>query len=290
VVAGEWLATTLAHLRTPEALATTNPRFLQTALRPYQAVGVRWLWFLSRLGLGACLADDMGLGKTIQVLGLLLLLKTGPAARSAGGRGGGDPRPPSLLVVPASLIANWQQEIGRFAPSLEVLVAHPSERPSRELTALAAEDLAGADLVITTYGQVPRLPWLGEIEWTVLVLDEAQAIKNPAAKQARAVKRLRSRARVALTGTPIENRLGICGRCSTSLEPRSSWVAPGLHASPGSWRPVGSALRAAPGAGAALHLRRLKTDRQVITDLRTRPRCARSARLPGSRPPSISRR
>jgi non-specific serine/threonine protein kinase len=268
VVAGEWLAATLEHLRTPEALAAANPKTLRTALRPYQEIGVRWLWFLSRLGLGACLADDMGLGKTIQVLGLLLLLKTGPASRSASGRGGGDPRRPSLLVVPASLIANWQQEIGRFAPDLEVFVAHPSERPSRELATLAAKDLAGADVVITTYGQVPRLPWLDEVEWTLLVLDEAQAIKNPAAKQAQAVKRLRSRARVALTGTPIENRLG-------DLWSLFDFLNPGLLGSARAFTRVTREL----AAGGDRHygplralvrpyiLRRLKTDRAVISDL-----------------------
>jgi superfamily II DNA or RNA helicase len=268
VVAGEWLATTLTHLRTPEALATANPESLRTALRPYQAIGVRWLWFLSRLGLGACLADDMGLGKTIQVLGLLLLLKTGPASRSASSRGGGDPRRPSLLVVPASLIANWQQEIGRFAPDLEVLVAHPSELPGRKLADPPAEILAGADVVITTYGQVPRLPWLGEVQWTLLVLDEAQAIKNPSAKQARAVKRLRSRARVALTGTPIENRL-------SDLWSLFDFLNPGLLGSARAFTRVTREL----AAGGDRHygplralvrpyiLRRLKTDRAVISDL-----------------------
>jgi superfamily II DNA or RNA helicase len=268
VVAGEWLATTLAHLRTPEGLAAAKPESLRTTLRPYQAIGVRWLWFLSRLGLGACLADDMGLGKTIQVLGLLLLLKTGPASRSVSGRGDGDPRRPSLLVVPASLIANWLLEIARFAPDLEVIVAHPSERPSRELAALAAQNVAGADLVITTYGQVPRLPWLGEVEWTLVVLDEAQAIKNPAAKQARAVKRLRSRARVALTGTPIENRLG-------DLWSLFDFLNPGLLGNARAFTRVTREL----AAGGDRHygplralvqpyiLRRLKTDRRVITDL-----------------------
>jgi superfamily II DNA or RNA helicase len=268
VVAGEWLATTLAHLRTPEGLAAVKPESLRTTLRPYQAIGVRWLWFLSRLGLGACLADDMGLGKTIQVLGLLLLLKTGPASRSVSGRGGRDPRRPSLLVVPASLIANWLLEIARFAPDLEVIVAHPSERPSRELAALAAQNVAGADLVITTYGQVPRLPWLGEVEWTLVVLDEAQAIKNPAAKQARAVKRLRSRARVALTGTPIENRLG-------DLWSLFDFLNPGLLGNARAFTRVTREL----AAGGDRHygplralvqpyiLRRLKTDRRVITDL-----------------------
>ena len=268
VVAGEWLATTLAHLRTPEGLAGAKPESLRTALRPYQAIGVRWLWFLSRLGLGACLADDMGLGKTIQVLGLLLLVKRGDPSRPASGQRDPGPRRPSLLVVPASLIANWLLEIARFAPDLEVIVAHPSERPSRELAALAAQDLAGADLVITTYGQVPRLPWLGEVEWTLVVLDEAQAIKNPAAKQARAVKRLRSRARVALTGTPIENRLG-------DLWSLFDFLNPGLLGSARAFTRVTREL----AAGGDRHygplralvqpyiLRRLKTDRRVITDL-----------------------
>ena len=268
VVAGEWLAQTLAHLRTPEALSVATPEALRTALRPYQAIGVRWLWFLSRLGLGACLADDMGLGKTIQVLGLLLLEKTGHAPRLASSRRGVDPRRPSLLVVPASLIANWQEEIGRFAPDLEVFVAHPSERPGRELAALTVEDLAGADVVITTYGQVPRLPWLDAVEWPLLVLDEAQAIKNPAAKQARALKQLRSRARVALTGTPIENRL-------SDLWSLFDFLNPGLLGSARAFTRVSRKL----AAGGDRHygplralvrpyiLRRLKTDRAVITDL-----------------------
>jgi superfamily II DNA or RNA helicase len=264
VVAGEWLAETLAHLRTPEALAAAKPETLRTALRPYQEVGVRWLWFLSHLGLGACLADDMGLGKTIQVLGLLLLEKSRPP----GSRGASTPRRPSLLVVPASLIANWQQEIGRFAPDLEVFVAHPSERPGRKLAAVSAEELAGADVVITTYGQVPRLPWLDEVEWTLLVLDEAQAIKNPAAKQARAVKRLRSRARVALTGTPIENRL-------SDLWSLFDFLNPGLLGSARAFTRVTRKLAAGDdrhyGPLRALVrpyiLRRLKTDRAVISDL-----------------------
>ncbi|HWC01642.1 MAG TPA: DEAD/DEAH box helicase [Methylomirabilota bacterium] len=268
VVAGEWLAAMLAQLRTPEALAAAKPEALRTALRPYQEIGVRWLWFLSRLGLGACLADDMGLGKTIQVLGLLLLLKTGDGSRRVRPRAATGPRRPSLLVVPASLIANWQQEIGRFAPDLDVLVAHPSERPGRKLATLAAEDLAGADLVITTYGQVPRLPWLGEVEWNVLVLDEAQAIKNPATRQARSVKRLRSQARVALTGTLIENRLG-------DLWSLFDFLNPGLLGSARAFTRVSREL----AAGGDRHygplralvrpyiLRRLKTDRRVIADL-----------------------
>ena len=268
VVAGEWLATTLARLRGPEALAEANPETLRAVLRPYQQIGVRWLSFLSGLRLGACLADDMGLGKTIQVLGLLLLRKTGGATRPPVDPRGADGRRPSLLVVPASLIANWLREIERFAPDLSVFVAHPSERPGRELAALAAEDLAATDLVITTYGQVPRLPRLGELEWDLVVLDEAQAIKNPAAQQARAVKQLRSRARVALTGTPIENRL-------SDLWSLFDFLNPGLLGSARAFTRVTREL----ASGGERHygplralvqpyiLRRLKTDRRVIADL-----------------------
>jgi non-specific serine/threonine protein kinase len=174
-------------------------------------------------------------------------------------------------VVPASLIANWLGEIERFAPDLRVLVAHPSERPGRRLTALPAEEpeaLAGVDLVITTYGQVARLPWLGEMAWSLVVLDEAQAIKNPGTKQARAVKQLRAGARIVLTGTPIENRLG-------DLWSLFDFLNPGLL---GSARAFTRATRAMAAGGDHHYgplralvqpyiLRRLKTDHRVIADL-----------------------
>jgi non-specific serine/threonine protein kinase len=271
VVAGTWLATTLAGLRDPAKLGLAAPRALRATLRPYQDVGVRWLSFLSRLGLGACLADDMGLGKTIQVLGLLLLLKDEPARRRGATDDAATRSYPSLLVVPASPIANWLSEIERFAPDLRVLVAHPSERPGRRLAALPTEEpetLAHTDLIITTYGQVARLSWLGETAWSLIVLDEAQAIKNPGTKQARAVKQLRGGARVVLTGTPIENRLG-------DLWSLFDFLNPGLL---GSARAFTRATRAMAGGGDHHYgplralvqpyiLRRLKTDPRVIADL-----------------------
>src|SRR6266511_148842 len=146
---------------------------------------------------GGCLADDMGLGKPIQVLALLLLLKRHRAIPG-----------PHLLVVPASLLANWKAEAERFAPSVRVLVAHPSATPREELAALGPETLAEHDLVVVSYGAVHRLPWLAATSFGLVVLDEAQAIKNPAARQTRAVKVIRSRVRLALTGTPVENRAG----------------------------------------------------------------------------------
>ena len=189
VEAGAWLAQTLGGLRGPDKLADVDlGRDFRGTLRPYQKTGVAWLRFASSLRLGVCLADDMGLGKTIQVLGLLLLHKR------RGKRGD----PPHLLIVPASLVANWQAEIERFAPSLAALVAHPSATPARELAELGNAELAGVDLVITTYGTLARIDALRTRDWSLAILDEAQAIKNPGARQTRAVKALRSRARVAL--------------------------------------------------------------------------------------------
>ncbi|MGB8932292.1 MAG: DEAD/DEAH box helicase [Anaeromyxobacteraceae bacterium] len=256
---GAWLAETLAELRGAGGAgldAQADPGdALHADLRPYQRDGVRWLWFLSRLGLGGCLADDMGLGKTVQVLALLLLLKR---HRTVPG--------PHLLVVPASLLANWKAEAERFAPSLKMLVAHPSATPRDELAALGPESLAGLDVVVVTYGGVHRLPWLASTRFGLVVLDEAQAIKNPGARQTRAVKALGSRLRLALTGTPVENRAG-------DLWSLFDFVNPGLLGSP---KEFGTFLKRAEGDApyAALRelvrpyiLRRLKTDRTVIADL-----------------------
>src|SRR6267154_2378800 len=140
----------------------------------------------------------MGLGKTIQALSLLLVIKNEDRGN----------RKPCLLVAPASLLANWAAEIARFAPSLKALVAHPSAAPAEKLSADDDGNLADADLVITSYGFLTRSPWLAAAPWRLVVLDEAQAIKNPAAKQTKTVKQLRADTRIALTGTPIENRLG----------------------------------------------------------------------------------
>jgi non-specific serine/threonine protein kinase len=261
VVAGPWLARTLQELRKPEALARIDPGAdLHGALRPYQQVGLRWLHFLSSLGLGACLADDMGLGKTIEVLALLLVLKQQASAPAA--------RRPSLLVAPASLLANWASEIARFAPGLAVIVAHPSAMPVDGLKSLSGTRLRGIDLVITSYGSARTLPWLGGTDWDLVIVDEAQAIKNPEAKQTRIVKTLRARARVALTGTPIENRLG-------DLWSIFDFINPGLLGSARQFTTFTRRLADRPhNAYGPLRelvrpylLRRLKTDRSVISDL-----------------------
>jgi superfamily II DNA or RNA helicase len=254
VVAGPWLATTLAALRNPEAQPLPGSE-LRATLRPYQQVGVRWLHTLASLGLGACLADDMGLGKTIQVIALLLALRRQAADHAT-----------SLLVVPASLIANWTAELERFAPDLRAVVAHSSAMDRDERT--AGPDLAGVDLVITTYGSLGRLPWLATTRWRLAILDEAQAIKNPSAKQTRAVRALDAGAKIALTGTPVENRLG-------DLWSIFDVINPGLLGNRKEFTAFTRALADRPhNPFAPLRdlvrpyiLRRLKTDRAVITDL-----------------------
>ena len=259
VVAGPWLAETLKGLRSPEGLAQVDPgAALNATLRQYQQVGVRWLYLLSKLGLGACLADDMGLGKTIQVLSLLLILKRQTA---------GQPQP-SLLVAPASLLANWAAEVERFAPGLEVLIAHPSALPAAELKRPSPDRLSGVDLVITSYGSLLRVPWIPETAWHLVVVDEAQAIKNPDAKQTRTVKGLKAQVRFALTGTPIENRLG-------DLWSIFDFVNPGLLGSSKEFTNFVKGLANRPhnpyGPLRELVrpyiLRRLKTDKAVIADL-----------------------
>jgi len=254
-VAGDWLNEVLEGLRQPYGDNLPGPE-LKAQLRPYQQDGVHWLWWLNRLGLGGCLADDMGLGKTVQVLALLLMAK-----RAA------DPGP-HLLVVPASLIANWQAEMARFAPSLRLLVAHPSAIPGKSLAALPAARVAQADVVITSYGTLLRAPWILETRWSLAVLDEAQAIKNPGARQTRAVKALNSRVRFALTGTPVENRLG-------DLWSLFDFICPGLLGSDKEFGRFARRLEQDEHTGYAplrklvqpYILRRLKSDKRVIADL-----------------------
>ena len=262
-VAGPWLSGVLQALRGPDTLARVDPgAALNGTLRPYQQVGVRWLHLLSSLGLGACLADDMGLGKTIQVLALMLVHQRERTSRANAAR------QPNLLIAPASLLANWAAEIARFAPSLTTVVAHPSAMPAEALNALDGSRLGEVDLVITSYGSTRTLPWLSGVRWDLVVLDEAQAIKNPGAKQTRAVKALEARARIALTGTPVENRLG-------DLWSIFDFINPGLLGSASQFTALTKRLAArSHSAYGPLRelvrpyiLRRMKTDRTVITDL-----------------------
>ncbi|OHB81910.1 MAG: helicase [Planctomycetes bacterium RBG_16_64_12] len=257
---GDWLGEMLADLRCPENLQRATPSAaLKDVLRKYQQTGVNWLWLLSNLGLGACLADDMGLGKTIQVLALLTILKETGSHK------------PALLVLPASLVANWKAEMGRFTPTLRAQFVHPSETPKDRLARMAddpAKTLQETDVVLTTYGMLLRQPWLLDVAWQLVVLDEAQAIKNPAARQTKAVKRLQAPARIVLTGTPVENRL-------SDLWSLFDFLCPGLLGSPTQFKQFVKKLdareqnRYAPLRGLVQPyiLRRLKTDRKIISDL-----------------------
>ncbi|MEM1033149.1 MAG: DEAD/DEAH box helicase [Myxococcota bacterium] len=256
VVAGKWLGKQLEALRDPAIpRAIANHAGLRATLRPYQQRGIAWLASLYRLGLGGCLADDMGLGKTIQVLGLLSLLKK---RREPG---------VDLLVVPASLLANWQAEQARFAPHLRLLVAHASTLPRAELNGLSAETIDAHDMVLTTYGTVRRVATLSSFPWRAVVLDEAQAIKNPGTRQSRAVKALASRWRLALTGTPVENRVG-------DLWALFDFLNPGLLGNRAAFGRLCRRMSDAETGYAPLRrlvapyiLRRLKVDKHIINDL-----------------------
>ncbi len=262
---GAWLEETLAQLRDPSA-REAPPAALRAQLRPYQSAGVGWLRFMTKLGLGACLADDMGLGKTMQVLSLLLHLKED---REGGTARKGEEMGVSLLVVPASLIGNWKSEIARFAPVLSVLVAHPSEgEVDVEKEGALDAALMGRDLVITTYGMLARMAPLRERKWNLVILDEAQAIKNSGTRQSRAVKQLQAAGRLALTGTPIENRL-------SDLWSLFDFLNPGLLGNAKAFgklaKEIAKRQQNQYGPLRALVrpyiLRRLKTDKRIISDL-----------------------
>ncbi|MEN3538262.1 SNF2-related protein [Microbispora sp. ZYX-F-249] len=238
-----------------EPVAT--PAAFHGTLRPYQERGLAWLDFMSRIGLGGILADDMGLGKTAQTLSLLT------KERESGERAGA-----TLLVCPMSLLTNWQKEAARFAPSLDVYLHHGAGRLRGE--ELAAR-VAGADLVLTTYGTALRdRDALAGFTWARVVCDEAQAIKNAAAGQAQAVRSLPARTRLALTGTPVENHLA-------ELWSIMEFCNPGLLGSARAFRdryqePIErhgdeTATAALKRATGPFVLRRLKTDKTIISDL-----------------------
>lgn len=221
---------------------------LHVSLRPYQEQGYRWLNLMAELGFGACLADDMGLGKTVQVIAWLEYYRN-----HKGGH--------ALLVIPASLIGNWQKEIERFAPELPYQILHKSS---------GAEGLEvdeEAFLCVTTYGMASRLPGLAERTWDILILDEAQAVKNAGTKQTKAVKAIPSRIRIAMTGTPIENSLG-------DLWSLFDFLNQGLLGSPKEFMALIKSIEE-DGRGymplkkmvSPFILRRMKTDRSIISDL-----------------------
>jgi hypothetical protein len=257
VDAGGWIRDVLARLESQTGFEPgPPPAGLRATLRPYQERGCSWLAFLGRWGLGACLADDMGLGKTVQTLAHLLA-----QSRSDGRR-------PALVVCPMSVIANWQREAERFTPSLAVLVHHGVGRGRGDAFRKAAGEHA---LVVTSYTLLQRdLEHFTSVEWSTVVLDEAQNVKNPETRQARAARALPAAHRIALTGTPVENHVG-------DLWSIMEFLNPGLLGSQADFkRSYFIPIQAGHDAAAAQRLRRvtgpfilrrLKTDRAIIADL-----------------------
>lgn len=249
---GAWLGGLLGALRMPVSIEKqVIPPTLHAVLRPYQETGYTWLTYMEKLGFGACLADDMGLGKTVQMLAYLeRLRKQEKEARV-------------LLIVPASLLGNWQKEAEKFTPDMEIQILHGKTAP------ILAQMLEShtAFLNITTYGMAVRMKELQQREWTCLILDEAQAIKNPLNKQTKAIKKMQSRMRIAMTGTPIENDL-------TNLWSLFDFLNKGLMGSSREFHDFTKHLEKHPEGYGKLKsmvspfiLRRLKTDRSIITDL-----------------------
>jgi SNF2 family DNA or RNA helicase len=264
VDADGWLGDLLSGQADERLASVATPDGFRGTLRPYQERGLAWLSFLGRLGVGAVLADDMGLGKTIQLLAMLLAERRSHASV----RDDSAFITPTLLICPMSLVGNWQREAERFTPELSVHVHHGADRLAGAELAAA---MAGADLVITTYQTAVRdLAALSEVSWSRVVCDEAQAIKNHLSRQAKAVRSLRGAARIALTGTPVENQL-------SELWSIMEFANPGLLGTAKAFReryavPVeryGSeeAARELRRVTQPFVLRRLKTDKSIISDL-----------------------
>ena len=251
VTNGTWLANLLQDLRNPKRIrSAVVPKTFRATLRPYQKDGFTWLDYMNKLGFGACLADDMGLGKTIQVLAFLEKLRKMNKDAHV------------LLVVPASLLGNWQKEAEKFAPDMTFQILHGS---SAKINGNDTKD--NSFLTITTYGMVARLETLEKIQWDCLILDEAQAIKNPLTKQTKRVKALHSKMRIAMTGTPIENDL-------TNLWSLFDFLNKGLLGSSTEFHDYCKGLEDNPEGYAKLKamiapfmLRRVKTDKAIISDL-----------------------
>jgi superfamily II DNA or RNA helicase len=258
---GKWLKSVFDKLHNPQSIGPVSPsKTFIAKLRKYQQDGLNWLFYLHKLQLGACLADDMGLGKTVQVLAFLSALKVDNTNRGISAAS-------SLLIIPASLLANWVSEIETFYPTLSYCVAHPEMHKPGQVPRLNKEQLDALDLVITTYGLAQRYTWIQEYSWNYIVLDEAQAIKNPGTKQTRAVKNLKAENRIIMTGTPVENRL-------SDLWSLFDFLNPGLLGTSKEFGDFTKGLSNNPNGYASLRkvvnpfiLRRLKSDKSIVSDL-----------------------
>lgn len=234
-----------------------TPNNFTGQLRPYQERGVAWLAFLERWGLGACLADDMGLGKTIQFIAFILHLKEENVLEK-----------PTLLVCPTSVMGNWQKEVSKFAPILKVLEYHGDKRPQGKIF---TEVVKKHDLVITSYSLIHRdIKLLKTVEWQIVVLDEAQNIKNSESRQSQAVRQLETAFRIALTGTPVENRLQELWSILDFLNPGylgNKQFFQRRFAMPIEKYGDSASLNQLRSLVQPFILRRLKTDKDIIQDL-----------------------
>jgi SNF2 family DNA or RNA helicase len=249
------LITNLTDNQDIETLPT--PESFHGELRPYQRRGMSWLSFLERWGLGACLADDMGLGKTIQFIAFLLHLQEQAALEN-----------PTLLVCPTSVLGNWEREVKKFAPNLKILQYHGDKRPKGKAFKTAVKD---KNIVITSYSLVHRdLKTLQDVSWQIIALDEAQNIKNVESKQSQAVRQLEPEFRIALTGTPVENRLQELWSIMDFLNPGylgNKQFFQRRFAMPIEKYGDTSSLSQLRSLVQPFILRRLKTDRDIIQDL-----------------------
>lgn len=251
VTNGQWLRSVKNNLTQSATIETICPApTFKANLRTYQEIGFHWLNQMHEFGFGACLADDMGLGKTVQLIAFLESQRISNSGKA-------------LLVLPASLIGNWQKEIEKFAPEMPYQILHKSDLKASETLQIKDEKF----LFITTYGMAVKFEALKERQWDYLILDEAQAIKNPGTKQTKAIKAIPAKTRIAMTGTPIENRLG-------DLWSLFDFLNQGLLGTTKEFTDFTKGFSENAMGYAKLRkmihpfiLRRLKTDKSIISDL-----------------------
>ncbi len=249
---GKWLAGIMNKIKKPEKMKAPDlPTEFNATLRPYQETGYAWLKYMGSIGFGACIADDMGLGKTVQVLAYLEKMREENKDARV------------LLIVPASLLANWKKESEKFTPKLDIDILHG--KSAAALNKSLADQKAF--LTVTTYGMASRIEGLKNITWDCIILDEAQAIKNPVTKQTRQIKELKGKMKIAMTGTPIENNL-------TNLWSLFDFLNKGMLGSSEEFKKFCKGLGESMDGYARLKsivapfmLRRVKTDKSIISDL-----------------------
>ena len=252
VTNGKWLGTLLGNLKKPQNIKNEKvPKTVKADLRSYQETGFRWLCYMNNINFGACLADDMGLGKTLQIITFLSWVYKK------------DKNAVALLIVPASLLGNWEKEVEKFAPDLPFRIMHGEKAEVMEKQYLDDPSFIN----VTTYGMALRMEGLSKRKADYLILDEAQAIKNPATKQTRAIKKIPAVHKIAMTGTPIENDL-------TNLWSLFDFLNKGLLGTSDEFRKFTKELpQHSEGYGKLKNiispflLRRLKSDKKIIKDL-----------------------